>query len=187
MTNERRRFFRITDRLGITYKVIPADTHTNGNTLPGVDIFDLLTETDAKINRLLLEVAEESPKVAALVSAFNQKLERITNQMMLETRLVERIAHRVQEVNISACGLAFSHDEPLPAGTLLALELHLLPKPDRVVAQGILVDCRPLEDGSFYWRIDFADISPPQQELLIQHMLQRQRQLLRERHNPLKN
>lgn len=179
MSNERRRFFRITDTIGISYTVLAASA--GDSPIPQSDIFDLLTETDAKINRLLLDVAQESPAVAALVAAFNQKLERIANQLMLETRLLERVAQRVQEANISACGLAFYHDASLPLGTLLALELHLLPKAERVATQAVLVDCRKQNEGNYFWRLDFQDISPSQQDTLIQHLLERQRDLLKRR------
>lgn len=176
MNQERRRYFRITDSVGVSYQFMDADSVKVGKD-HSVDVLDLMSEQDAQIEKLLLEVAGESPKVAALVRALNQKLERVVSQLVVDSRLVGRLANRIREVNISACGMAFVHDLDVKTGARLSLELELKPDDYVIATEGIVVGVEPYGDA-FYWRIDFYGMSTPQQERLIQHIVKRQSVLL---------
>ncbi|MFL0803775.1 MAG: PilZ domain-containing protein [Agarilytica sp.] len=178
MSDERRRYFRITDTIGITYHVMEGDSGAAGVGTHAPDLLDLVTKQDEQIEQLLLEVADENPKVAELVTVFNQKLERIVSQMVMESRLVGRIAHRIKEANISACGVAFYNDEKIAEGARLKLELTLFPAEKSITVYGLVVDCEPI-GPEWYWRIDFYDMSEKLQEALIQHVVQSQGQQLK--------
>lgn len=178
MTKEKRRYFRINDIVGLTYHLLDKGNQQAGD--PAADIWDLMSEQDESIERLLLDVGRESPKVAELVRAINQKLERIVSQLVVESKLVGRLASRAREVNISACGAGFVCDERVAEGTALQLELQLYPGTTKVHTKGRVVGCEPLGEG-FYWRVDFYNITPAVQEALIQHIVQRQSAQLKER------
>lgn len=180
MNQERRRYFRITDTVGLSYQLLDAEASDEQH--KAMDVLDLMSEQDEKIERLLLEVASESPKVAALVRALNQKLERIVSQLVADSRLVDRLANRIKEVNLSACGIGFVHELDIPVGTRLALELELDPSQLTIKTKGFVVDVEPHDEG-FYWRIDFYDMVANQQEKLIQHIVQRQSTQLKSRLN----
>lgn len=179
MTDERRRYFRITDTVGITYHVIEAEEGQGSQPLDSVpDVLDLVSKQDQQIEKLMLEVSESHPQVAELIAVFNQKLERIVSQMIIESRLVGRIAHRVKEANISACGLAFHNSEKLAEGTRLKMELTLYPEEKSISVNGIVVGCDP-EGPEWYLRVDFYGLSENMQELLIQHVVRSQSQQLK--------
>lgn len=181
MTQERRRYFRINDTIRLSYKLLDAQG-SDDEQQERVDVLDLMSEQDEKIERLLIAVADESPKVAALVRALNQKLERIVSQLVVDSRMVDRLAKRVREVNISACGVAFVHELEINIGARLALELELAPN-NLVKSKGFVVEVEPHEEG-FYWRIDFYDMPATQQERLIQHIVQRQSAQLKRSRDP---
>ena len=173
MSNERRRYFRIDETIGISYEILDAKNHQSKSKTPEVDVLDLVAHQDEQIEKLLLEVAEDNPKVAQLVTIFNQKLERIVNQLVLESHLVGKIAHRVQEANISACGIAFATTEEVALDTHVKLELTLFPSKRTLVTNGIIVSCDRAQEG-WYWRIDFYGMPNQVQEELIQHIVQSQ-------------
>ncbi len=177
MKDERRRYFRIDDSIGISYRVLEGGESEPAG-VQAADIMNLVTKQDEKIEKLLLEVGEENPKVAELVTVFNQKLERIVSHLAMESELVGRIAQRVREANISACGMAFHNDEPIAQGARLKLELTLFPSDKTLVLQGIVVDCEKV-GGEWYLRLDFYDLSEAMQENLIQHIVQSQSQQLK--------
>lgn len=177
MNDERRRYFRIDDTVGISYRVIEGGPGTPGG-VQTAGVMDLVTKQDEQIEKLLLEVGEENPKVAELVTVFNQKLERIVSHMAMEYQLVDRIAQRVREANISACGMAFHTDDSIEKGARLRLELTLYPSDKILVLQGLVVECEPV-GGEWYLRIDFYDLSEAMQENLIQHVVQSQSQQLK--------
>lgn len=183
MSKERRRYFRIDETIGISYEVLNyEDAAANAKKQYAPDVLGMVSTQDKQIQRLLLEVNKENPKVAQLVALFNQKLERVVNQLLLETNLTEKIARKVKEANVSACGIAFENDEGIPAGTRLNLELTFYPDEFSVQTRALVISCEPSQSkNKWYWRIDFLDMSHNTQEMLIQHIVQSQSAQLRKR------
>lgn len=182
MSEEKRRYFRINETIGLTYEVLD---HKREMAKPdrSTDIWDLMSEQDQKIQKLLIEVEEESPVVAALVAAFNQKLERVVHQLIMESRLLDKVASRVKEVSISACGLGFVADSCIEKGARLRLELQLFPSGAKIHTHGRVVACDAIKNA-YYWRVEFFDMRQSEQERLIQHIVQRQSAQLKENRRP---
>lgn len=178
MSIEKRRFFRINDTVGLTYQRLDRGSSKDGDT--AADVWGGMTAQDEKIEALLREVAVQSPKVAELVRAINQKLERVVGQLAMENKLVGRMANRAREVNISACGAGFLSDEDVPKDARLQLELQLLPGTTKVHTKARVIACEP-HGSSYFWRVEFFDITAAVQEVLIQHIVQRQSALLKTR------
>lgn len=178
MKHEKRRYFRINETIGLSYELLDS----GGSDERGdkrVDIWSLMSEQDEKIEKLLLDVGAESPKIAELIRAFNQKLERVVGQIVMDSRLVDRLANKVKEVNISACGMGFYSDGEITLGSRLKLEIQLFPGERIIHTNGRVIGCDPAESG-FFWRIDFFDMTNAAQEQLIQHIVQRQSAQLKE-------
>lgn len=172
---ERRRYFRINETVGISYQCVDADTIASKAESSAPDILDLVSGYDEQIERLLIEVQYTQPKVAELLTIFNQKVERVVNHLIMESQLVNRIAHRVREANISACGIAFQNEESVRIGERLRLELTLYPDEQKIATKGRVVSCDLAEDEkSYYWRVDFYGMRPGAQEKLIQHIVKSQ-------------
>ena len=179
---ERRRYFRINETVGIAYHFLTGEENSPPTSGKAPDALELVAAQDREIERLMIELSHESPTVARLIALFNQKLERIVNHLTLESELLGRIAHRIKEANISACGIAFDNDEPVELGARLSLELTLYPSEQHVTCHGIVVDCQTTDEGSWYLRIDFYSMSEQTQETLIKHIVQCQSaQLKKER------
>lgn len=170
MNKEKRRYFRINETVGLTYRRLERQRE---HTQPAADIWALISDQDESIERLLQEVGQQSPQVADLIRAMNQKLERVVGQLVMERKLVDSLANRAREVNISACGAGFVCDEQVTPGEQLQIELQLLPSDTLVHTKGRVVGCESTTSG-FYWRVDFYEITPAAQEQLIQHVVQRQ-------------
>lgn len=171
MTQERRRYFRINDTLALGYELL--DEAEDDADTKSIDVLDLMSAQDAQIEQLLLQVADQSPAVAALVRALNQKLERVVAQLVADSRMVDQLAKRVKEVSISACGIGFVADREVPEGSRVALELVLEPDQFVIKTKGFVVAVDAYERG-FYWRVNFYDMPASHQERLIQHIVQRQ-------------
>lgn len=179
---DRRRFFRINDTIGVAYRQLTEEelaSEIEGS--EPTDPFLMLQGLNNTIASLMPEVAAAQPTVAQLLGALDQKLNCIVDQLELDSRLVQRIAHRIHEVNISACGIALVIDEPLNQGAVLALDLVLKPSDNHIITRGKVVACQLVDrsisadtPGIHYIRIDFMDMQSMEQELLIQHVVQRQ-------------
>jgi hypothetical protein len=171
MADEKRRFFRINEHIGLSYE--PLSQRAAEKTTHTVADLEVLvgSQTD-RIDQLLADVSAEAPKVAELVDALNHKLELVLRQL-LEAQLANGTFRPMREVNISACGLGFWSDHDNAPGSHWRLVLELSPSEKKIQCKGILIACEKAERG-FYWRFDFYGMSSAKQELLIQHLVQRQ-------------
>lgn len=172
MTDEKRRYFRINDTIGLTYESLDKSEHPDSEP-ESADIWAAMSDQDTKIEKLLQEVAKTSPAVADLARALNQKLERIINHRMIDHRKIESRTNKSIKVNISACGLSFASDVPAQINERLSLALELIPGQKKVELKGVVVGCEARRSG-FYWRVNFYGVKPAVQEVLIQHIVQRQ-------------
>lgn len=183
MSHERRRFFRIDDSIGVAYRLLSDEEladQLDGEIKP-VDSMNLIASYDNKIANLCGQLQTRDPLVAELMETLNAKLSAVINQLELDSRLVRRVAYKVHEVNISACGMALFTDESIPEGATISLEMSLKPGNHLVQCYASVISCGMDEEKQkFYIRMDFANMSEHDQEILIQHIVRRQGDQLRE-------
>jgi hypothetical protein len=174
--DDRRRYFRISENMGLAFRIVADEQRVATREVSDqpVNIYEILTGYDATITRLLEQLRPREPVVTELVACLNKKINCVINQLEMESRMIEQFAHKIYEVNISACGLAFQVEEAISKGTQVLLDLILFPESHRISTRAVVVAC---EGG--YLRMDFVDMSTPDQEVLIQHIVKRQGDLLR--------
>ncbi|WP_053980524.1 hypothetical protein [Marinagarivorans algicola] len=194
-TEERRRYFRINDTVKLSYCIVhpPGATQTD-------DSYDLMTEQNKRIDMLIEHQKNNHPEIVELIALLNQKIERLCQ---IDTSSHTTLAHYARNVNISACGLAFTEHYCAAVGTQLQLFL-VLDDHKKLELEGLVIDCKMTSntreiashtlpsntanntqansDNKHYeWRVDFLHLSPSNQELLIQHIVRRQSTLLAEK------
>ncbi|ARN73465.1 PilZ domain-containing protein [Oceanicoccus sagamiensis] len=189
MTEERRRYFRIDDSMGVSYrcigseeaKVFAEQTQANSGT------FDFAANFDNRIQTLLDACKIQAPVAAELVDLINKKLNFVIAQMDVDSELMHKIAYSLKQVNVSACGMAFANEEKLDKGQLLQLDIMLHPSELHIAAMAKVVECMPLNideaegDNTCFVRVDFAEVNSNDQELLIQHIVKRQSEILKQK------
>ncbi|MDZ7922915.1 MAG: PilZ domain-containing protein [Marinagarivorans sp.] len=169
---ERRRYFRINDTVKLSYRQLDK----RGNSLESSDHQDLIAEQDRRMEVLISELKTEHPKMIELIALLNQKLERLSPFEKHENTV---LAYRAREVNMSACGLAFSEDDAVAIGSQLMLYL-ILANGQKMILKGLVIGCQlerdqaPNENDRYNWRVDFINLTEKDQELLIQNIVQRQ-------------
>lgn len=180
LPDDRRRYFRISDNIGLAYQVITGDQTDLGRVRSEpVRMSALLAEHDTAIVRLLQELRSRDPLVGELAARLNEKINGIVNQLDRATQMVEQTAHKIVAVNISACGLGFHSDEPIAPHAQVQLDMVLLPDNKRLLTPARVIACEP-QDNGYYVRMDYVDLGAADQEYLIQHIVKRQGDLLRE-------
>ena len=106
MPEERRRYFRIDDTIGLSYrvlgtqeaKVFAEQTRNQGSN------FDFAANFDNRIQTLLDACRIQSPLAAELIDLMNKKLNFVVRQMDVDTELMHKVAYTLRQVNVSACG-----------------------------------------------------------------------------------
>lgn len=178
---ERRRFFRIDDEMAVYF--VPITDEQDGESIEAMDVNQEYHMTlEMKIRQAMVDVRSTSPKVAQVLDLMNQKINLL--------RASEELLHSepvLKKVNISACGVAFSWHEDVPLNQKIMLSLYLQPKhelirtPAHVVGVVVNEDEETAATEPYLLRIDFEDIHHSLQEVLIQHVVQRQAYHLRKR------
>jgi hypothetical protein len=93
-------------------------------------------------------------------------------------------------VSLSACGVAFPAQEKASVDDPIWLEVVLRPIHTRVVTTGRVVGCERFGDDPqfpYYLRVDLNNVSVEDQESLIQHVIRRESQLLKEQRERREN
>lgn len=191
MTDERRRYFRIDDALGVYCRKLSPE-EVSGFAARAAEHggnFDFASNFDNRIQTLLDSCRIQTPIAAELLDLINKKLNFVIQQMDVDSEILQNIAYELKQVNVSACGLAFVSDERFDRGDMVQLDLLLKPGDLHVVSMAEVVACEALEASgdqaseaaTFFLRLNFREINNNDQELLIQHVVKRQSNQLKER------
>lgn len=181
MTSSKRRFFRINDTLGVACRPLtPRELGkaAAGVALAPVDALSVLNLCNEAISTHSKALHKRDKLAANLIDALNKKLDSVLDHLEVADSMLKGVSHKLQLVNISACGAAFIRAAPLLTDTWVSLNLLMKPSTLVITTYGKIVGCEPCE-GGFYVRINFENMEAAIQEPLIQHLMKRQKELLR--------
>jgi hypothetical protein len=183
-SHERRRYFRVTDLVGLRYQFLSQDEQALAIQAKPSSLKDLLKQIDNEVLANLALIQTSQPEVHRLLDLLNQKInlalgaENHSQDDDLES------SNNVCSVNLSACGLAFPSDKSATLNQYVSLELTLYPNNVRLTLLAAVISCDRYEESSernkFIIRADFVDISDANQEVLVQHVIKRQAMQLKQ-------
>ncbi len=188
---ERRRYFRVTDQVLMSYQVVSdgglSDGHGSGASEPSAPMShrsQALNRIEEKLSQKMVKLHSDNPELADIMSLLNQKLNLLVGHV--EEGQKAPLEKQSLNVNVSACGIAFPAEDALSIGSLLVLQLTLTLSYVTLSLSAQVVGVDPLEeeaplDGEWKYliRADFIEISDVDQELLVQHVLKRQSEQLK--------
>jgi len=176
---ERRRYFRIEDEVAISFTLLEGEN--NGEHEDNLNQ-EFHISLEVQIRHAMAEIRSQSPKVAQVLDLMNQKINLLRS---LEDK--DGSAPILKGANLSACGVAFAWHEPLPINQQLMVNLYLQPNHELIRTQahvaGVTKNKAPNADSenSQIIRLDFDNMQKNYQEVLIQHVVQRQGYQLRKK------
>ena len=181
---EKRRYFRINDIIGLSYRILGDDNNQRKLALvdAGLPSTGLFAEIDREFNQVTNTLWHENPTIAQALGLLNRKISMIAEQNLLkqkEGQSEEQYASPYNELqaNISACGMAFHCTEQLQEGTRLQLSVHLKPSDISLHLFGSVIACDHLRfntEHNYWVRINFDETNDIAREQLIQHIVQKQ-------------
>ncbi len=174
MSDERRRFFRIEDIVGLKTQVIEKqdlekkiDSFWNDQ-----HQFSMRNEFNYKLDQHkadLQHIKTKMPELGRYLSVLQEQLDLLTNKLLSED---DEFITRETEVNISAQGISFTSDEQVNAGDIVELNLLLLPSQQKIVVFAKVMKCQQDDKNTknFNISLDFEHIHDADQELLVKHV-----------------
>lgn len=179
MSIERRRFFRITDTIGLSFRlIIPQITDLKLSTA-ATQNYEILEKLECELDKILSPLWASDPPLARAISLLNQKIELLAGDSKpIDYEIMERFDYQYPEleVSLSASGIAFTSEAKIGLHDRLEMQMLLGDTKSRLITKGTVVnvDEREIEgEEAFFTCVDF-DIEVQKREQLIQYILQRQ-------------
>ena len=189
---ERRRYYRIDDVVRLEYRVLSEEESAAlgrgaaPTKPPGEGLMEQITALTKHMTPLLSEIRKTSPVLARYLNQLNKKVDLLATHIALESSARFRADAESEagprHVNLSAGGVAFAVPRCLPKGRYLHIRLGVEETGFLLNTYGRVIDCRPREGRDDYEvRVEFPFLDEQERGLLVRHIFQRQRALIRER------
>jgi c-di-GMP-binding flagellar brake protein YcgR len=188
MTTERRRYYRIEDRALIKYRAIADDALNDErrfiflNEIRASNLHAALMGIDLRLQELIDVVRSQSKPMSEAIELINRKFTLLERVVALENTHIGTQDYREHEpvgVSLSGGGIALEASEPLEVNVNLAIDLVLLPSHHPMRSIGRVVECHETENGRFAISIEFEQMRDEDRDVLIQHIVRKQSQMLR--------
>ena len=178
MNAEKRKYFRITDTIHLTVRVISKEEYESTN--KDLQSDDSLVDCENELTLLLDKIAIQQPDISRALQLMNQKLMQL-NEALIAPPQQENLT----EVSLSACGVGFESDDFIAEAERVELVLGLKPSNLKMTARGIVVGCEELAEpkggNRYFIRVALGGLAPKSEEVLIQHIIKRQGEILRQK------
>jgi len=187
MTAEKRRYFRISDHMDLSFRVLKPQVPELKLSTSIIEDSEMLDVVDGELDSLLNQLWDSDPNVARAVGLLNQKLNLLTvGSRPSQSEIMEQYDYFFPnlDVNLSASGVAFCCDVKLKVQDRLELLLLLESTvTSALVVKGTVVRAEQrVVNGieTWYTCINF-EIEAKEKEQLIQHIVRRQAKSLQKR------
>lgn len=182
---ERRRFYRLEDDIALKFRVLEGREvdasmqRVLGEAEDTIALAGKLAATSDEMRRGLDAVKRDLPDVANYLEGLNKKLDVLSRLIIARDSGLP--SHPTHSVDLSASGMSFSTDSPVPVGSLLELQFAIFPSNACIMTVGAVVTCNeiPTDESPYRLGVDFSYIRDDDQELLVKHVVQKQSRSIR--------
>ena len=181
-TQERRRFYRIDDKVSLNYRVVQATdieqeiAKTGRRQRQLSELRNAVHALDARLEVLNMKLAQDNPLIAETLNLFHRKI-ALHERMLGIDDYDDKVFSQAKEINLSAGGIAFEAETPLNEGTYLKMELVTYPEHQYIPVYAHVVLCKQLRDGNasgYHIAVEFKGISSEDEERIINHIFKLQ-------------
>ncbi len=174
MTRERRRYYRIEDRVGVKCELVdPAqvaerlDRFWNDR-----HQFSIRNDFNFKIEQHqadLKKIKGSMPELGRYLDMLQEQIDLLTDKLLQDD---DDFADSERRVNLSAQGISFYQDEAVDNSSIVELHLKLLPSRQQIVSFARVIQCEELDHelGKYRLSLDFENIHEADQEILVKHV-----------------
>ncbi len=177
MQQNRRRFFRIEDTVGL--KLIPLDKHQLDAKLETFwndqHQFSLRNEFNYQLDQHqadLQHIKNKMPELGRYLTVLQQQIDLITDRVLTTD---DDFVDFETPANLSAQGIRFNSKQAFSKGDMVEIHLQLIPSHQKIVSLATVVEylAQP-KNNAYNLSLDFTHIHEADQELLVKHIHARQ-------------
>ena len=179
---ERRDYFRIDDRVLLHYRLVDASaiaTQPAERHFPHSITFDLVRQLHALEQEHSLARSEHDRELDQQFRLLHRKIDLVAATLAALEQ--DRNDQQPVDVSLSEGGIAFPTDTALPIGTLLALQIQLLPERVGLHLYGEVIHNQEPDCASPRTAVGFVELREAERQLLARHILKTQINARRQR------
>lgn len=176
--DDRRKYFRIEQRVSLELKIIPESeiaehpSPTQFEVSPNFLLLSQLQEMETESSHLLRKIAEKDSNTAAFLQIVHEKIERIAQAVASSEMKIGSAA--IQEVNISEGGLQFRQDHAIDKGAFLSLKLVFPESSIGLLIYAQCCRCDAMADGSYVTSVEFVHMPESCRMILARQIFESQ-------------
>lgn len=180
---ERRRYFRIEDTVGLSYRNLTLEEAknimTDGVSRANESVYTLM-QLQNKIEEFQKEFSlSEKGKTYQMMDLINRKVNILLEEVFDQKAINNIEIFELKEVNLSASGIAFNVPGYLELGGYMYLEMQLKPTNIKVATLAQIIACdilaQSINKDNYRLRIDYEPyITEEDREKMIQHIVVKQ-------------
>ncbi len=187
-TEERRGFFRIDDQVNLSYrkideKQVTEPHHVPDNILNSCSLSTALEVVSQDSAILLRRLEKILPDVTDYLRLIDAKIDLLTQAILMQGHQFKE--NDTRNVNISASGMAFNCEQIFTEGDYLEIKMLLVSTMSVIVTYAKVVSCKNSKANDsqlpYLVRVSFTNMKDEDQELLIQYVVKKQMQQIREK------
>jgi len=176
----RREFYRIDEKLLLSYKRLIADEEVEKESdIESMALFDEFSTMSQQIKLSLSRMHYQSPEVSTCFKIMDAKINLLAQSIFFkENKNVDMMRRKV---SISGGGISFEASEMIEDGGLLEIEIILPPEVKSLKLKATVVKSFELKHGIFTHVVatKFEGVNKLTQDAIVRHIMQAQSHLLR--------
>lgn len=187
VTIENRAAYRIDDNILLSLRVIPDDKVEDvikrfPEVYAELQLLNQFTDTSNALTDQFALVRRRYPEVAKYLELLDQKINTLSRRQFAVCSVIPDL--RWYEVNLSAGGLRFSHEEKIEVGSFLEMRLQMSPVSSYILAYGKVVRCEVSEesDKKYIIAAEYSHMDPEDREAIHTHVRGKEMKLIRKKH-----
>ena len=189
LDQERRRSFRVTDKIALMLRFFPQEEvemamQSFSARRREHGLMNLFLHDRDKHLPIMTAIQSSDPNVAAYLRYLESKIDAVAGLLQIQELDLPR--EPTHEVNLSATGIRFLHDQSLQVDEVIEMEMLLFPSHALIPALGKVVSCEEVAENDplnrYSVAVDFILLDDDDQDLLIKHNVARQMHQLQHSH-----
>ncbi len=191
-STERRRYFRVDDEVILAWRILTdhekekrMQQFSKGE-MEYPDPTRLYLTLESDITAIIQNLNPKQPEIASVLKMLNRKINLVARGAPMNASRGSLLEETPQQVNISACGIGFMVEEELKKGQHIQIEMVLMPEKIYILSYGTVIACEHIShskknDKPYRINVDFAAMREDDMDRLIQHIMQKELEMIRSR------
>ncbi len=193
-STERRRYFRVDDEVILAWRTLTHDEKEKRmkqfmmGEMEYPDPTRLYLTLESDITAIIQNLNPRQPELASVLKMLNRKINLVARGAPMSASRGSLLEETPQQVNISACGIAFMVEEELKKGQNIQIEMVLVPEQIYILSYGTVIGCELIshhkknkEDRPYRINVDFVAMREDDMDRLIQHIMQKELEMIKSR------